>query len=148
MRLAAWKEMPKASRPSLRALAKTLGASHQLLRYYLKRLEEWKGKEYLHRARDIRARARAENRVLTSWEEQQADAYNRVGFHTLIHSILLDDIQRMKKESERRPLRRQEIKALRILAREFPAAQELLQKCLQRSLGSERKFATASLSRR
>lgn len=36
-RLARWKQSPESSRPSLRALARELGTSHQLLSHYLKR---------------------------------------------------------------------------------------------------------------
>lgn len=59
----------------------------------------------------------------------------------MVHSMLLDDIERIKKESERRPLCWQEIKALKIYARHFPEAQELLQKCLQDGLKVRKAFA-------
>lgn len=35
-----WKQTPEPSRPSLRALARDLGTSHQLLAFYLKDLEK------------------------------------------------------------------------------------------------------------
>ncbi len=69
-RLIAWKQTPEASRPSLRALAREFGTSHQLLTFYLKGLGKWQGEESLRRAKEIRARV--ENRVLTPWEVQQA----------------------------------------------------------------------------
>jgi LmbE family N-acetylglucosaminyl deacetylase len=137
-RLIAWMQTPESSRPSLRALACELGTSHQLLTFYLKRLEKWKGEEYWRQAREIRARAKPENRVLTPWEEQQAHAYDRAAIRTTIASMLLDEIQRMKEESERGPLCWQQIKALKIFAREFPEAQELLQKCSQSSVKNQK----------
>jgi hypothetical protein len=125
--------MPEASRPSLRALARELGTSHQLLGHYLKRLEKWQGEEYFRQAKEIRARAQAEDRLLTPWEEQQAHACDRAGVRATVHSMLLDTIERMKQESENRPLCWQEIKALKIFAPQFPEALELLQKCSQSS---------------
>ena len=41
--------------------------------------------------------------------------------------MLLDTIERIKVETERRPLRWQEVKILKMLARQFPEAHELLQ---------------------
>jgi hypothetical protein len=122
----AWKQTPESSRPSLRALARELGTSHQLLTFYLKGLGKWQGEEYLRQAREIRTRAISENRVLTAWEEQQAHSCDRAGFLTMVHSMLLDDITRMKEESESRQMCWQEIKALKLYARHFPEAQELL----------------------
>jgi hypothetical protein len=133
-RLAAWKQTPEAVRPSLRALARELGTSHQLLAFYLRDLWKWQGEEYWREAREIRARARAENRVLTPWERQQAHACDRTAASTMVHFMLLDDIERMRKESERRPLCWQEIKSLKLLAGHFPEAHELLQKCSQNTM--------------
>src|SRR5579863_9631590 len=71
-RLLTWKQMPEAFRPSLRALARELGTSHQLLRHYLVDLEEWQRQEGYRKANreveEIRARAAAENRGLEDWE--------------------------------------------------------------------------------
>src|SRR5258705_10299677 len=39
--LVAWKETPKAVRPSLRFLAAQLRTSHQLLAHYLEGLDDW-----------------------------------------------------------------------------------------------------------
>jgi hypothetical protein len=39
-RLMAWKQTPESQRPSLRALARELGTSHQLLKHYLDGLEK------------------------------------------------------------------------------------------------------------
>jgi hypothetical protein len=103
-RLAEWKRTPETSRPSLRALARELGTSHRLVGHYLKRLEKWQGEEYFRQAKRIRARALAENRLSTPWEEQQAHACDRAGVRATVHSMLLDQIERMKQESENRPL--------------------------------------------
>ena len=130
-RLTAWKRMPESSRPSLRALARELGTSHQLLSFYLKHLEKWQGEEYWRQAREIRARARTENRLLTPWEEQQARAFDRAGLRIKTGLMLRETIEQMRKDSERRPLVWQEIKALKILAPGFPEARDLLQRCLQ-----------------
>jgi hypothetical protein len=139
-KLMEWKRTPESSRPSLRALACELGTSHQLLTFYLKGLGEWRAKEYWRQAREIRARARDEDRGLTAWEEQQARAYDRAGVGTMAHFILLESIERMKKESEQRLLCRQEIKALKMFARDFPEAQELLQKCLRDGVMKRKPF--------
>jgi hypothetical protein len=130
-RLTAWKQTPESSRQSLRALAGELGTSHQLLGHYLEHLGKWQAKEYWRQAREIRARAIAQGPPLTQWEDQQARAYDRVALRLTTGYMLLDHIKRMKEESERRPLCWQEIKGLKILARKFPEAHALLQKCSQ-----------------
>lgn len=142
-----WKQNPESSRPSLRALARELGTSHQLLAFYLMGLGEWQAREYWRQAREIRARAMDENRDLTSWEEQQARAYDRAGAGTMAQFMLLDSIERMKKESEHRPLVWQEIKVLKIFARQFPEAQELLQNCSQSSAKNQQNNLPVSSSR-
>jgi hypothetical protein len=139
-KLIEWERTPESSRPSLRALARELDTSHQLLAFYLKGLGKWRAEEYWRQAREIRARAMDENRDLTSWEEQQALAYDRAGAGTMAHFILLESIERMKKESEQRLLCWQEIKVLKMLARDFPEAQELLQKCLRDGVMKRKPF--------
>jgi hypothetical protein len=119
--------MPQFSRPSLQALARELGTSHQLLSFYLKNLHKWQSKKYWRQAKEIRARANAEDRALTEQEEQQVYAHNRAAMRTIVGPTLLETIERMKHDSERRPLCRQEIKILKILARQFPEAQEVSQ---------------------
>src|SRR5215469_14895512 len=44
-RLAGWKQMHESSRPSLRAVARELGTSHQLLSHYLRYWSQWERKE-------------------------------------------------------------------------------------------------------
>ncbi|HXN17527.1 MAG TPA: hypothetical protein VN875_04280 [Candidatus Binatus sp.] len=51
--------------------------SNKLLTFYLNGLEKWQGEEYWHQAREIRARAIAEDRLLTPWEDQQGLSNNR-----------------------------------------------------------------------
>lgn len=133
--------MPEFSRPSLRTLAGELGTSHQLLSFYLKNLHKWQSKEYWRQAKEIRARATAEGRALTQEEEQQFYAYNRAAMRATVGPMLLDTIERIKVETERRPLCRQEIKILKILARQFPEARELLQKCSQDAPKKRNRFA-------
>lgn len=78
-RLIVWKQTPKSMRPSLRALAREIGTSHQLLEHYLKGLEEWQYEERFRQA--IKAlkgiSAQAENRLMTPWEKQQLLALAR-----------------------------------------------------------------------
>jgi hypothetical protein len=127
-KLMLWVQSPEWSRLSLRALACQLGTSHQLLTFYLKGLDVWRGQQYLREASQIRSVASAEGRQLTEWEEQRAYACTRAGVRAISGAMLRDSIKRMKKESELRALCPQEIKSLTILARQFPEAQELLQK--------------------
>ena len=67
-RLIAWKQEPVRSRPSLRALARELGTSHQLLKQYLDGLEKWKRDKDLER---IRANAKAKGVRLTPEIERE-----------------------------------------------------------------------------
>jgi len=67
-RLMAWNQMPVRSRPSLRALARELGTSHQLLKQYLDGLEKWKRDKDLER---IRANAKAKGVRLTPEYEEE-----------------------------------------------------------------------------
>src|SRR6266852_6759903 len=56
-RLARWKQTPESARPSLRALARQLGTSHQLLSHYLRSWAKWQAKECRRQAEEIRASA-------------------------------------------------------------------------------------------
>lgn len=137
-RLVEWKQMPESLRPPLRALARELDTSHQLLGYFLEGLEEWDYAERCHRAMEmaqkkateIRARARAENRELTRWECYEA-ILAPASFR------MLDEIMR---DAERGPLYYDQIKILKLLARELPLAQEFLQKCSQQKGVRRRTF--------
>jgi len=66
-RLMAWKQTPESMRPSLRALGREVGTSHQLLQHYLDGLEIWHAREELaRRAREcqrITENLRAQTKV-------------------------------------------------------------------------------------
>ena len=145
-RLIAWKQTPVAFRPSLRALARGLGTSHQLLTHYLAGLEEWQYEERFRKAKkesdEIHARAKIENRNLTYCEEQQVRACDRARIQALVVPVLLDTLEDIKREAKRRPLDRAQFKTLKILAKQgVPGAQELLQKCSQVGLKKRKRFA-------
>jgi hypothetical protein len=55
--------------------------------------------------------------------------------------MLLGTIKRIKLETERGPLCRKKIKILKILARQFPEAHELLQRCSQNAPKKRKRFA-------
>jgi len=139
-RLAAWKHMPESFRPSLRALARELGTSHQLLTFYLNGLEDWQRKErYLtakrraqEKAEEIRARAKVENRQMTLRECVDA----------IIIPGVLDQIENIRQEAKRGPLHSAQFKILDIWAKKgFPAAQELLEKRTQIGVKRRKRFA-------
>jgi hypothetical protein len=138
-RLIQWKQTPVAFRPSLRALARKLGTSHQLLAHYLVGLAKWQYEERYRKAKkeshEICARAKAENRNLTFWEEQQVRACDRALIQALVVPSMLDMLERIKREAKNGPLNRYQIKALKLFARhKYPGAQELLQKRSQCSV--------------
>ena len=132
-RLILWKQTPEPSRPTLRALGRDLGVSHQLLGYYLEGLEDWECEERYRAAKErakqkaeqIRARAKAENREMTMRE--YCEAIIAPSFH--------DQIEELRQEAKRGPLYRDQIQLLKILARQgFAGAKELLQKCSQQKI--------------
>lgn len=141
-RLIAWKQKPESSRPSLRALACELRTSHQLLTFYLKRLEKWQAKEYFSQATEIRSRAHAQGRPMTQWEEQQAHALTRAGIRAMLLPALLDTLERLKQDAKRGPLHPAQIKMAKLFARNgYPGAQELLQECLRVGPKKTKRFA-------
>jgi hypothetical protein len=140
-RLVEWKHLPEHVRPSLRALAIDLGTSHQLLQHYLDGLEKWQAREDWSRAREIRARARAENRLPTPREEQEADRFDRMArrrYLDVTMDDLLRDVERKLDEDVRvgRPLAWDQFERLKIYAKaKFPGAQGLLNKYAQVPVG-------------
>jgi len=133
--LNAWKRMPESSRSSLRALARGLGTTHQLLGHYLKRWEKWQGKEHRRQANEIRMRAKAEDRSLTPWEEDRVAAYKRAEFNSMLvaemDSVLDKMARRLKAGDE---LSKGEIRFVSILARKgFPTAQRIAESYAQNS---------------
>jgi hypothetical protein len=128
-RLATWKQMPETARPSLRALARELGTSHQLLGHYLQSWAKWQAKEYRQQAEEIRARAQRENRTLTPWEARQASAYDQEAFQWMIESVLDKSIMEIERDANVGTLKRVQIKMLRLLAsRGYAKAQKILGK--------------------
>ncbi len=148
-RLMAWKQTPESARPSLRALARELGTSHQLLSFYLQRLEKWRIKECWRQAREIRARANAEGRPMTPWEDQQAYRYERAAIRAMVAPALLNNLELIKQDARRGPLNRHQIKMLKLFARNgYPGAQELLQKCSQADEPKRKKMEVSSEQQR
>jgi hypothetical protein len=118
-KLAVWKQTPEYLRPSLRDLARQMGTSHQLLAHYLQRLERWQAKECGDKAKQIRARAEGEDRCLTAWEAQQAQAYDREAVRCLLDFVLGDALRKWEQEIK------QDVKAGRSPA---PGAVKLVRK--------------------
>jgi hypothetical protein len=139
-RLVVWKRTPESLRPSLRALARELSTSHQLLQHYLDGLEEWEFKERYQRAKEkaqkkaveIRARAEAEGREMTMRE--CLDAMVTPGLH--------DQIERIRQDARRGPLHPAQFKIVKLWAKQgFPGAQEVVQKCASAGLKKRKRFA-------
>jgi hypothetical protein len=96
-KLEAWQKISGPHRVFLRALARELGTSHQLLASYLKGLKKWQAKDYRLRAKAIRERARAERRQTTAAEEHQAIAFDGEGFRLSIEQcwiLLVSDTKK------------------------------------------------------
>lgn len=127
-----WKQTPKSMRLSLRALAREIGTSHQLLEHYHKGLEEWQYKERFRQAmkalKGILARAQTENRLLTPWERQQFLALAREALRAMVTPKLLDKLGCIKQDAKRGPLHGAQIKMLKTFARqEFRGAKGALE---------------------
>lgn len=133
-RLVIWKQMPESMRPSLRALARELCVSHELLRYYLDGLQRWVQEERYREAKrkieEIRARANAENRPMTQWEEEQADRWHRTELRSMIAGGLFKQIEKIRKDASRLGyLDQWQVKTLKMFVPHgFPGAQDLLQR--------------------
>jgi hypothetical protein len=139
-RLLVWKQSPESLRPSLRALARELGTSHQLIQHYLDGLEEWecrdryeKAKERAERkAEEIRAGVEAEGRAMTVHEA--IDVIVTPGLH--------ERIERIRQEARRGPLHPGQFKILKLWAEHgFPGAEEVLQKCASAGPKKRNRFA-------
>ena len=75
-------------------------------------------------------------------EEQQVHTYTGAAFDALVTSALSHNLEDLKREAKRGPLDGNQIKMLRLLARNrFPGSQELLQECLQDGLKKRKRFA-------
>jgi hypothetical protein len=140
-RLIEWKQSHEWSRPSLRALARQLGTSHQLLKHYLDGLEKWRYKERYRKATEesdqILACAIVENRPVTQWEKERHHVCTITAMRAKLASLLLDDLANLKQEARRSPLDPAQLRMVKILAKQgFPGAQELLEKCSQNGMKS------------
>ena len=130
MRLTDWRRLPESSRPSLRALARELGTSHQLLGHYLRHWEVWQAKEYQRQANELRRRARAEARPWVMDEMlRQARAYDQAAFRSTIEFPLGKLFSKLQRDPKARPLTRGQIRVLRFLAsRGIAKAREILER--------------------
>ncbi len=99
-RLIVWQQTPESVRPALRTLARELRISHGLLQHYLNNLEKRQADEDWRRAREIRARATAEDRPMTPWEEQQSRSLDRRALRLFIESTLDDHVKKLECEIE------------------------------------------------
>ena len=140
LKLIAWKEIPESLRPSLRALAAETGASHQLLSFFLKDLEEWQARDRYYRAKksaqaraeEIRVRAAAENREMTMKECMDV----------IVAPGVLDQIESFRQKAKRGPLHPAQFQMLKIFAKQgFPGARELLRRRAQIGVKKRKSFA-------
>ena len=100
-RLIVWQQTPESMRPALRALARELRTSHALLQHYLINLGKWQAEEDWRCVKEIRARANADGRPLTPWEEQQTRALDRRAVCLFIESSFENSVKRYEREIER-----------------------------------------------
>lgn len=141
-RLLVWKQTPKSIRSSLRALEAETGVSHQLLSFHLKGLEEWEYKEWYRKAKEtakkeaegIAARAAAQGRAMTMRERLLA-----MGYVTMV----LGQIEELRQAAKCGPLNRHQVQILKLHARQFPIAQEILRRCRQMTPEEERQARAA-----
>jgi hypothetical protein len=112
-RLVSWRQAPERTRPSLRALAKELGTSHQILSFYLKGLNRWQRKEYHRKAAEIRSKGLG----MTYADEQQALAYDRAAFQLMVDDALERTFQRLEESAKTGNLNAQELKLVNLAAR-------------------------------
>jgi len=129
-RLLAWKQTQEPHRISLRALARELGTSHQLLGHYLTRWEKWQAKEYQRLAKEIRVRVKAETRPWIATEMLgQARALETMAFQSMLGSALDDTLRQLRRKARVGPLSSGEVKMLRLFAsRGYQNAHEILDK--------------------
>lgn len=130
-RLLSWKQAPKQHRISLRALARELGTSHQLVGHYLACWEKWRSKEHLRAAKEIRVRAAAETRPGVETEMlRQAHAFESAAFQSMLGSALDDTLRQLKRKARGGQLSRGEIKMLKLfVSKGYRDAQETLDRC-------------------
>jgi hypothetical protein len=100
-KLLTWRQTPEAQRVSLRALAREIGASHQLLSFHFRRLDKWQMKEYQKKAQEIRSRAIAERRSITPEEEMQCDIYAKESLAVMTDSLVSKMLTELRKQLKR-----------------------------------------------
>jgi hypothetical protein len=139
-RLAVFKRTPEGSRLSLRAVARELGTSHQLLSHYLQGWGKWEGREYKRLALQIRAHARAERRDVTPSEEAQARTYDKAAFQAFVTSAVDSELSKMLKQVRAGVvLSKHEIRFVNLLARKgFPMAHKITRALSQENNAKER----------
>ena len=115
-----WKQTPISLRPTLRELADKLGTSHQMLSYYLDGLPTWQAYE---RAKRLRAEGRP--------------------FAARLVEAMADNIEELRRAAKRGPLRSDQFKFLKALAKPglpgAQSAQEILARCRQMTLDEEKQ---------
>jgi hypothetical protein len=129
-------QTPESRRVSLRALGAEMGCSHQLLSFYLRGWYAWRRREYKRKSAEIEARAKAERRELTPWEEAQISECRRMRFRCLLSAKVEEHLREMEAEA-REPsfvLSKGAMKFVAAFARKgFPEAQRILRRCAERS---------------
>lgn len=128
--LAAWKLTPKSQRISLRALARSIGTSHQLVGHYLASWETWQAREYRRQAREIRTRAETEMKPWVVNEMLgEAKRLETAALQSVLTSLLNDNLERIERKARFDPLSRHEVKILKLFAaRGYRKAKEILEK--------------------
>jgi hypothetical protein len=112
-RLVAWKQVPESARPSLRALSRELGTSHQLLGHYLTVLEKRQQMERWHKANE---ESDSERRPMTQREEQQRHTIATV--RADVGPLLRDALANLEQHATRGPLNRLQLKMVKIFAKQ------------------------------
>ncbi len=110
--LVQWKQIPECSRPSLRSLAAELGTSHQLLSFYLRRLDKWQMQQYRRRAEQIRERAAAQNREMSTTEEYEVRALNSAAIRCLLDSAVEKNLSQIEEDAKAGRLKHLQIQFL------------------------------------
>jgi hypothetical protein len=99
-KLVEWQQTPESLRLPLRAVARELHTSHALLQHYLNSLGKWQAEEDWRCVKEIRARANAEGRLMTPWEEQQSRVLDRRAICLFIESAFAKSVKRYEREIE------------------------------------------------
>jgi hypothetical protein len=134
-------QTPESRRVSLRALGAEMGVSHQLLSFYLRGWYAWRRREYKRKWAEIEARAKAERRELTSWEEAQISQCRRMRFRCLLSAEVEKKLREMECEAKDPSfvLSKGAMMLVSGFARKgMPEAQRILRRCAARERGFRR----------